>query len=370
MSLEIRLIKNSEYKAVNDFFNNARNVNRPAIKTKRNFNQFEWEFLNGPYGKAIYAAAWDVDDGKEPAIIGIQCVIPIKMISSDGKILLTGKGEDTLIDFNASLKYKNTDILKELYNILFEESRIKGIEFLWGFNNIPATSKRLGFENPFKSYYGILVLNPIKTYRNIVVLKSKKSFISKLKIAILSFLSYLYSLKRRFILSHKYNYHLNFELDDNVELFKRATSDKSLCFLLQDKEYMNWRISMNPYPVKYKSFQLIDSNKIIKAQVICSINNNEAFIEQTLFDESLNKKIIFYLVKKVIQSLKKENISHMRYVGFKNTLLNKKEMKILRKIGFILTGKGEYIAFKKLSDYTKIKSEDIYFSRMYKQGTN
>ena len=370
MPLEIRLISDSECQAVNDFFNKASNVNRPAQKTIRTYEQFCWEFLNGPYGKAIYAAAWEIEEGKEPTIVGIQSVIPLKMISSDGNIFLTAKGEDTLIDINASIKYKKTDILKELYTILFEECRKKGIEFLWGFNNIPATSKRLGFKNPFKSFYGILVLNPLKTYKNILFLKSKSSCIGKFKIVILSFLSYLFSLKRIFILSQKNNYHINFEMDDNVNLFQRATSDNSICFLLQDKDYLNWRIFINPYHVKYKSYQLIDSNKTMKAQVICSININEAFIEQTLFDKSLNKKVINYLLKSVIQSLKKEDISHVRYVGFKNNILNKREMNFLKKTGFILTGKGEQFAFKKLSDNTKYKPDNIYLSRMYKQGTN
>src|ERR1035437_4339397 len=103
MPLEIRLIADSEYRAVNDFFNKARNVNRPAMETVRSYDQFCWEFMNGPGGKAIYAAAWEVDKGKEPAIVGIQCMIPLKMISSDGKCFLTAKGEDSLIDFSAQI---------------------------------------------------------------------------------------------------------------------------------------------------------------------------------------------------------------------------------------------------------------------------
>jgi hypothetical protein len=51
MPLEIRLINVSEYNAVNVFFNKARNINRPAQKTTRKYNEFCWEFMNGPMGK-------------------------------------------------------------------------------------------------------------------------------------------------------------------------------------------------------------------------------------------------------------------------------------------------------------------------------
>jgi hypothetical protein len=120
MPLEIRLIKDTEYKAVNDFFNITPNLNSPAKKIVRDYNEFCWEFINGPSGKAIYAAAWDIEEGKEPVIVGIQCMIPLKMISADGKSFLTAKGEDTLIDIRAQIKFKQTDILRELYTILFE----------------------------------------------------------------------------------------------------------------------------------------------------------------------------------------------------------------------------------------------------------
>jgi hypothetical protein len=345
MPLEIRLINVSEYNAVNVFFNKARNINRPAQKTTRKYNEFCWEFMNGPNGKAIYAAAWDVDDGKDPAIVGIQCVIPFKMISSDGKCVLTAKGEDTLIDITALIKYRKTDILRELYNLLFEECRKKGIEHVWGFNNMYATNKRMGFELPVKSFYGVLVLKPANAFRNIIRQKHLSTFPAKVRIAFLSTLSFIYSLKKNIIFSQKKNYHFNFEMNENVDLFQRATIHDRLFFLLQDSEYIKWRILENPYPVKYRSFQILDRENILQAQVICSINSNEAFIEQTLFDKNLTKKIINYLLKKVILSLKNEDVCLVRYIGFKNNILNKREMSLLKNIGYKKRGTSEFCKF-------------------------
>ncbi|MCX6249768.1 MAG: hypothetical protein NTX61_03355 [Bacteroidetes bacterium] len=370
MPLEIRLLKDSEYKAANDFYNNSRNISHPAKKTVRKYSEFCWEFINRPNGKAIYAGAWDVEDKKEPVIVGIQCVIIHKMISADGNCFYAAKGEDTLIEINALIKFKKTDILRELLTLLIDECRGKGIEYLWGFNNIPATYKRLGFENPYKSFYGVLVLNPVHAYKNIAALKSTNIAFGKLKIAILSGLSYLFSLKKIFILSQKKNYHINFEINENAGLFQRAAFHDQLVFLLQDTEYLTWRISENPYPVKYKSYQLLDHDNMLHAQVLCSINNKVAFIEQTLFDKNLDRKSVNFLLKEVIQSLKNENIGVVRYTGFKHNILNKREMRLLKKMGFIFTGKGEWFTFKKLSAASEINPDNIYLSRIYKQGRN
>jgi hypothetical protein len=369
MPLEIRLLNDSEYREVNDFYNNTSNINRLAPKKPRTYDEFCWEFVNCPNGKAIYSGAWEIDEGKKPKLAGVLCVIILKMIAEEGKEMLTAKGESVLIDFNALVKYKKTDILKELFSVLIAECRNKGIEFLWGFNTIPASYKRLGFENPFKSFHGIIVLNPFKAYKNIASLKSADTLWGRLKILAFSVLAYLFSMKRVFIISRKNKYTVNFELSENKTLFQNASSPGKLIFLLQDKEFLNWRISENPHPAKYKSYQFFD-HTIMVAQVICSVKDEVAFIEQTLFDKKLTKKNIHYLLKYVLRSLQKEKICLVRFTGFKNNSLNRREIDLLKNAGLILTGKGEWFTFKNLSDNSLINPENIYFSRMYKQGVS
>jgi len=369
MSLDIRLLKDSEYKEVNNFYNNTSNIDRPAPKTARTYNEFCWEFINCTNGKAIYSGAWETEEGKSPVLVGVLCIIIVKMITKDGRQILTAKGEAALIDFKALVKYKKTDILKELFSVLIAECKSKKIEFLWGFNNIPATYKRLGFENSFKSFHGIIVLEPFKAYKNITSLKSTNILFDKLKIATLTGLAYLFSFKKMLIVSQKNNYTINFELNENKTLFRNAPLSDNLIFLLQDKDFLKWRITENPYPIKYKSYQLFDNNTFV-AQVICSIKEDVAFIEQTLFDKKLAKKNIHYLLKHVLQSLQNENICLVRYSGFKNNVLNLREINLLKSLGLILTGKGEWFTFKNLSGNSHISPKNIYFSRMYKQGVN
>ena len=370
MPLDIRLLKDSEYKAVNDFYNKTSHIGRPAPAAARSYDEFCWEFLNCPNERAMYAGAWEMEDEKHPVLVGVQCVLILKMTDADGKQILTGKGEATLIDINALIRYKKTDILKELFSILIDECHKKGIEFLWGFNTIPASYKRLGFETPFKSDHGILVLNPFGAYKNITSLRPKNTGADNFKIAIQSGLSYLFLLKKSFILSQKKKYHINFELDRNEALFKNASFPDKLLFLVQDEAYFKWKISENPYPVTYRSYQLLNDNNTLMAQVICSIQKDAAFIEQLLFDKKLNKKNSYFLLKMILQSLKNENVCLVRYTGFKKNGLNLREMDLLKQIGFIFTGKGEWFTFKNLSGNPKINPENIYLSRMYKQGVN
>lgn len=370
MSIEIRLLKESEYKAVNDFYNNNAHINSSVPIKSRSYPEFCWEFIDCPYGKAIYAGAWESETGEDPVLIGIQCVIILKMIRGDGKKFLSAKGEATLIDIKALVKHKKKDILKELFNVLVKECCDRGIEFIWGFNNIPATYKRLGCENPFKSCHAVLVLKPLKAYKNITALKSANTGTDNFKLAVRTGLSYIFSMKKEFILSQNNTHQLNFELNENEMLFRNASPADKMIFLLQDKNYFKWKISDNPYDISYKSFQLFDENNLLVGQVICSIQKEVAFIEQTLFDKKINKKSKQTFLKRILKSLKNENICLVRYTGFNNNKLNSIEMDLLKSIGFVFTGKGEWFTFKNLSANLVINPENIYLSRLYKQGVN
>ena len=46
------------------------------------------------------------------------------------------------------------------------------------------------------------------------------------------------------------------------------------------------------------------------------------------------------------------------------------EMGLLKNLGFVFTGKGEWFTFKNLSGNSNINPKNIYLSRMYKQGVN
>jgi hypothetical protein len=368
MPLEVRLISDADHKAINDFFNHARHVDRQMKQQERKFDEFSWEFIHGPCGKAIYAVALDAEEGKETRIAGIQAVIPFVMVTAGGRSILTAKGEDTLIDIRAQLKYKNKDILRELYDLLFEECRRKNITLVWGFNTAYASYKRLGFDHAVRSYYGALVLKPFRAYKNYLCRKNRNERSGNLRMASLLVFAFLFSLKRFFIRSHPGNFLINTELNENTGLFKRAAGPHDLFYIKQDDEYLKWRISENPYPVKYRSYQLMDADHVLRAQLICSINKNEAFVEQLLFDEELDSKVVFCLLKEMIRKMRKDNLCIIRNIGFQNNAVSRKEMSTLKKLGFVYSGKGEQVSMVSLAGDPEIGMDHIYLSRLYKQG--
>jgi|WetSurMetagenome_2_1015567.scaffolds.fasta_scaffold09300_6 hypothetical protein len=368
MPLDIRLIRDSEYNTVIDFNNNTRNLNGTAKKVMRGTHEFYWEFLNGPDRKAVYACAWDIEDGNEPALVGTQCMIIHSMISTDGRMVLAAKGEDTLIEINALRKFRKADILRGLNTLLTDTCRKAGVEYLWGFNKLPATFRRLGYQIPFKSVNTVLVLDPVKTFQYLLKLRSVDTVRDKLMIAILTGLSYGCSQRRIFVRARNKGYLINSEINENTRLFKSAAYPDRLFFLIQDQEYLRWRIQDNPYPVKYKFYQLLDQDNEVKAQIICSLSNNTAYVEQTLFAKDLKRKTINFLLKCMVKSLKKELIFLVRYTGTMNNPLNKREMDLLLNMGFVRTGTGEWFTFKPLSDDAVITPDIIYLSHMYKQG--
>ncbi len=370
MSIEIRLLKETEYKAANDFYNNTSHISRGAPLVARTYQEFSWEFINCPNGKAIYASAWETESGKEPVLVGVQCVLLLTMINEAGKHILSAKGEATLIDIKVMIKYKERDILKELIQILIQECNKKGVAFLWGFNTIPATYKRLGFESPFKSNYGIFILNPIKAYKNIIASKLTNKTIDKFKIALRSGGAYVYSMKRLTVFFRKQNYHFNTELEENEVLFKNAAFPNKMIFLEQNKAYLKWKTSENPYPITYKSFQLVNEDKLLVAQLICSLQGETAFIEQALFDRKITKRNRQAFINHILRILKRKNVYLVRYSGFDSNELNASEMNLLKSIGFVFTGRGEWFSFKNLSTDAIINPKKIYLSRMYKQGVN
>ena len=81
-----RLATPDDYEKINSFYNRI-------YQSNRTIEQFLWEFNDGPFGRSIYVIA--EDNGK---IVGTNCVIPIELVTSNNRIIRSGKSEDTLVE--------------------------------------------------------------------------------------------------------------------------------------------------------------------------------------------------------------------------------------------------------------------------------
>jgi len=164
--VKYRLAQEEDYELINDFHNRIYN-------SSRTLEQFYWEFNNCPFGKSIYVIAEDRGE-----IIGTNCVIPIDLVTSDKKIIRSGKSEDTLVD----PKYRGQKIFYKIYDFLFEKCRENGIQIIWGFTSAKKPFKRLGFSIPFDHQQSLVVNNIWNSYKYLSSLNNKNKILDKVKI--------------------------------------------------------------------------------------------------------------------------------------------------------------------------------------------
>jgi len=161
---------------------------------------------------------------------------------------------------------------------------------------------------------------------------------------------------------------------DKTQLFLDATdNEKIFIFLYQDKNYIQWRMIDNPYPSKYEAVQIIDSKGKIAGDVVYSINKNTAYIEQIIFNKNLKNKDRLALISNIIEKIKTNNISLIRFLGFYHNPLNKSEIDLLKKIGFTFikpAREGTWFVWKSLSNKNgMIEVNNVVLSKLYFEGT-
>jgi len=126
--IEVRFWGKGDTEAINELYNDPaiRSFRKSAGYEPRTVRQWEWEFAS-PNGGAAPPYAVASLGGR---LIGFQAYIPIELLV-DGKAVLSGKDEDTLVHPN----YRGMGLLDVMYGILFERARRDSVEMLWGFTS-------------------------------------------------------------------------------------------------------------------------------------------------------------------------------------------------------------------------------------------
>ena len=358
MAIEVRLLKNEELPLANDFFNKI-------YKSNRTFAHFKWEFIDCPAGTTIYVAAIDSDIKNEIKIVGIQCAIPLMMVNSEGIQLLTAKSEDTLVD----PAYRGQDIFNKMYYLLFEECKKVGIKYIWGFTPAYKPFVKLGFMLNFKSSQLLYVIKPVKAYSYLSSLNPQNKLTDKLKIMGLSSISKLKTLSA--VLAPKLPSEIIYE-ESNFELNLiakfNATQNKNFLFLLEDKNYISWRIFNNAHNNNYKNLIFKNKNKECIADIIINLRGNVAYIEQQVFVDNINKNYKKAIIQQCIKVLIDLDASIIRFLGFEANLINKNEMDLLLDLGFYKVPRGNWFVWKSLDENYVHQPEQVVLNRLYTQG--
>jgi GNAT superfamily N-acetyltransferase len=351
MAIEIRLLKDDESALANNFFNEI-------YRSHRSMEDFRWEFIDGPKGKAIYVIAVDTDETSFVKVVGIQCAIPLELASVDGKTILTAKSEDTLVHPG----YRGQKIFERMYERLFDECRKAGVKYIWGFTPALKAFERLGFEVPFKASQALLVLKPWTAYKHLVSLNPENRIRDKLKIFGLAILSYANSCKRLFI--GPTNGLSETKPADKKSTIKNFYSPSSLHFLHQDDAYLNWRLIQHPLRDTYKNF--VDANRS-EADILVSIRKDVGNVEQIMFASTLSAAEKLKYLRKIVDVFSQHHVSVVRFLAFENNAAMKEQITLLEKLGFVHLRRGNYFVWKSLGENT-ISVASVFFSRLFTQG--
>ncbi|HTE29050.1 MAG TPA: GNAT family N-acetyltransferase [Chryseolinea sp.] len=355
MSIVVRLMAKEEGVLANNFFN-------AIYKSNRSLKDFEWEFINGPAGPSIYVIAFDLTVPTAEKVVGIQCAIPIVLIDSSGERVMTAKSEDTLVD----PAYRGQKIFERMYDLLFEECRKAAIKYIWGFTPAKKAFERIGFDIPFQAHQALMVFNPLKAYSYLATLNAGNGIIQKMKIAGLSFSSWLLKVKGARLHTNPYTLK-NVEWDSTYLDLKKLTLNSNYYFLEMSPAYIRWRISNNPLGNNYASYHCFDGDKLVAN---CIINIREprlGYIEQIIFDGQLNaaqkRQIISILINEM-----RGRVDLIRCLCFDTNAALTDQEAIYKQHGFIVLRRGAHFVWKTLLEDRLLDPKELFLSRLFTQG--
>lgn len=359
-NVEILLLGDSEIDEVNNFHNFI-------YKDSRNKDQFQWEFLKAPAGKAIYVIAKDVDNNK---IVGTQCAIPIELIKADGTVILTAKSEDTLVN----PEYRGLNIFENMYQLLFEKCREAGIKYLWGFTTAKKPFLKLGFEIPFDHSQSLIVKDIFTSYNYLSNLNSKNNFLSRFKILGLCAVSKVTYFKNIFISEQSLKGEISYsqndkEIIDNNQLI--ISSGNKGFWIKQDVSFLKWRIATNPYHEHIFNINFSIKSNIIATIVFNHHRNGIWYLINDVYAAKLNdsqKAIILKKALKLLFAREKGGVKLIRTWDFTHNNYGRKEISIREKAGFTHLDRGISFVWKNLDENNSLNAIDFNLSRLSSQG--
>lgn len=350
MAIEIRLIRENEIQQANDFFNSI-------YKTNRSLKNFRWEFIEGPFGPAIYVVAIDADSAK---IIGTQCAIPIELINSKGEKILTAKSEDTLVD----PAYRGQKIFEKMYDVLFTECSKAGIKYIWGFTPAVKAFERIGFQIPFQAHQALFVFNPFKSYNYLSRLNASNKSGDKIKIGMLSLLAWVKSFLVFFPSVKRYSFKAIPTQEDKNDCFKDFYSGKDYYTLHETSTYLTWRLVNNPFNNQYINYRFISNNQPA-GDAIINIRKDVSYIEQLMIKDGSN---IPSIVKTLVKQIRKYRLPMIRVLCFDTNDELRYQSHSLKSTGFTYLKRGMFFVWKPLDETSSIRPEQVLLNRLYTQG--
>lgn len=358
MGIIIRKLEEGELHLANDFFNRI-------YKTHRSYESFRWEFIEGPVGPAIYVAAFDDDAVEGPKVVGIQCAIPLNMVTDAGEVVLTAKSEDTLVDPD----YRGFDVFNKMYTLLFSLCEAHSIRFIWGFTPAYKPFVKLGFDMEVKCSQMIYTVRPIPAYRYLASLNKANRLWDKVKIFGLCALGFSQALLK--FRSGYSSQGIRFREGDFSSLALPAASSsgtRDTIALHEDHGFVKWRIHHNPHGNRYRQLVFVEDGNKELGSVVINVRSNIGFLEQISFMPGLDRQHQKSIVKMAISELKNQGVALVRFLSTAGNPSNASEIQLLKELGFLLVKRGSWFVWKGIGHHPPFSSRQVVLNRLYTQG--
>ena len=317
--------------------------------TSRGPEAWQWEFMNGPYGKSIFIVAEHKGE-----IIGTQALLPIALSYGEQKIL-SAKSEETLL----RVEYRGQGILKRLYDACFKLAVKKGIALVWGFTYAERPLRKCGFEFPSRLNHLILILNPSKANKmtgsrfTAQVRKRVGSYIvQKLLFRVFTLIGFLWYKGRNLKInaSSRFKVALITVVDARLDVFWEAFREKKDFYTIdRNSAYLDWRIFKNPN-LTYQILAVIYNDKIQGYIVIgrSKIVNLGYITDLCVLDE-YSEEVSRLLVSHAIACLHDQGVCYIDAWCVGNSPQTKQYSSYLIKSGFLPVPRASYVVMKVLS---------------------
>lgn len=350
--IKYRRASRSDYQAINDFYNRI-------YGRSRSMEEFEWEFHQAPAGPSVYIIALD-----GTRIVGTNCVILITMINADGRKVLSGKSEDTLVD----PEYRGKRIFANIYKELIEECKSEGVQVIWGFTPVARAFEKIGFEVPFGNLQSLAVLSVAGAYRYLSGLNPKNTAADKLKILGLAIMSRMKCLFTRNPRSQSLQLIERNDPANLTELIGEELNQLAGGIAIdQGAAYQKWRYSANPHMSNSKYLEFSNNGSPVGYAVINVTDEKVCYISEIKFFWAVDDPTRRSANQLLLDFVRDKGTCLVRNWHFANNLLGERDIRITKESGFTFLDRGSHFVWMNLTD-NRLSPNSLMLTRSATQG--
>lgn len=362
--MEISFIKDNEHEKCNEFYNKTYSSNR-------NMKQWNWEFCTICKDNLPFTVVKEND-----AILGVQALIPIKLIDKNG-VFLSAKSEETLLD--QSLRGKG--VFKDMYELLFKYAEENKIEIIWGFTHAVNAFKKVGFKVPGETSQLFMPLSTksleaLNNNSNEATNQGFKNLILKIALSGAQLIS-----KIKF--SNKKNKYAKMNITIET-MDKPPIESEQICkafikqwggiTILRDYDYLKWRIFDNPNIKPILKTVYIDSKLV--GWIVYSVGHDymgyilDLIVASSEYEKSKLEFAVEALIADAVESIMKTGAVGIRGWSINDHSFNLMVRKVSKRLGFYLIKKGEPIVMHSSNQNLLNDINNWYITRIFTEGLN